>query len=254
MMKSKKWLVALSVAGLIAASGVVMAATADKQAADNKRPCFSQKGDFVHRGDMKGFKQNHQALLDLLKIDGATFKSELKAGKTMAAIAQEQGVSEKQLTAFMTEKMTQRIDEGVKAGRIDTDRADKMKANMDQRISDMINGKARMHRGEHKRGPGMFQDAQLLDLLKVDAKTLRNEMKAGKTLVAVANEKGVSEQDLKALMVERMTQRIDEGVKAGRIDTDRADKMKANMDQRISDMINGKCPQPRQKHDPKPQV
>lgn len=242
MMKSKKWLMALSVAGIVAASGVVMAATSDKQDAETQRPAFTQTERFAHKGDMKGFKEDRQALLDLLKIDAETFRSEIKAGKTMVEIAKEHGVSEKKLSKFMTDRMTKHIEEGVKAGRLTTEQADKMKKEMPQRISDIINGKAPMPMGDRHRGPGIFKDPELMALLKVDAETLRSELQAGKTLVTVASEHGVSEQELKSFMIEKMSKRIDEGVKAGRIDTDRADKMKANLDKHVTDMINGKAP------------
>lgn len=252
MTKSKKWLVAVSVAAIFAVSGAVMAATSSdtQNPQDCKRPSATQK---VHNGEMKkNFKADRQALLDLLKIDGETFKAELKAGKTMVTIAKEHGVSEKKLKSFIVDQRTKRIDEGVKAGRITAERADKMKNNMEQRVSDMINGKAPMHRGDRMRHH-MFANEELLALLKIDAETMRNELKAGKTLVAIADERGVSEQQLKDVMVKSMTQRIDKGVETGRIAAEKAEQMKANLDQRVSDMINGKGHMFDRKHGQRPQ-
>lgn len=66
-------------------------------------------------------------------------------------------------------------------------------------------------------GVGPMENPKLLALLQVDENTLRTEREAGKTLVVIANEHGVSEQLLKELMIAERTQRIDEDVKEGRI-------------------------------------
>jgi len=91
---------------------------------------------------------------------------------------------------------------------------------------------------EHK----MMDNTALIEFLKVDAQTLKNDREAGKTLVAIAEEHGVTEQALKDFMIGQMTQHCDEAVAAGRIPADKAEKMKANMDERVSNMINGKRP------------
>lgn len=239
MSKNKKWFLALGVATIMTANGIVMAAaTTDKQeSADNKRPAAAGK-HFKHKR-MAG--ANHTELLALLKIDADTFKAELKSGKSLLTIAKERGVSEQTLNAFMVKQMTQRIDAGVKAGKLTADQAEKMKAGMEQRVANMIKGEGRMHMGQKMRHH-KFDNSAVLKLLNIDQATLRAEMKAGKSLVAVAKERGVSEQALKDTIVNQMQQRIDAGVKAGKISADKAKEMKANMEQRVSDMLNGKGP------------
>ncbi|MEG6586750.1 hypothetical protein [Dendrosporobacter sp. 1207_IL3150] len=242
MNKNKKWLIALSVATMITANGLVMAATSNQQTADDNKPrhTFADKRDFGKRGDMKAFHADKTELLKLLKIDEQTFKDEIKAGKTLVNIANDHGVSESELKSFMIEKMTNRINESVNSGRLTADKADKMKADMDKRVTDMINGKGPMHGQRPMHGKMLFENTKLLELLKVDAQTLKSEMKAGKTLVTIAKEHGVSEKKLKDFMVKQMKQHIEEGVKAGRISDEQAKKMKTDMDKKVSDMINGK--------------
>lgn len=252
MTKGKKWFIAASVAALFAVNGAVMAATtADKQdVSDFRRPHFAQDCEFGPKDDIHmKFREDHQALLDLLKIDDATLRAERKAGKTLLTIANEHGVSEQALKDFFTAKMTARIDEGVKVGRISAEKAEEMKANMPQRIDNIINGKFPFHKGDRPmRGPGMFEDEKLLSLLKVDSDTLKSELRSGRTLVSIAKEHGVSEKKLKDFFVRTMTQRIDEDVKAGRLTAERAEQMKADLDKHVSDMINGKGPQPGPRH------
>jgi predicted transcriptional regulator len=98
-----------------------------------------------------------------------------------------------------------------------------------------------MHRG-HGLGHHKMDNSALLTLLNIDQETFRNEMKAGKTLVAIAQEHGVSEQVLKEAILGQMNQRIEDRVKSGKLSADKAEEMKANMEQRVTDMINGKGP------------
>ena len=248
MTKNKKWIVAVSVATMMAATSLVMAAAQTTQESpQGKRPAVSSQGDFVKKGGMRGHHGNHKALLEFLQIDAEALKAARQEGKTLAAIAQEKGISEQQLKDFMIKQMTQRIDEGVKNGRIPADKAEQMKANMDQRVTDMINGKHPMG-GKMMMKHAPFKDSQLLELLNIDEDTLKSELKAGKSLVEIAKERGVSEQQLKEHMIKQMTQRIDEGVKNGRIPADKAEQIKENMQQRVSDMINGKGPMHERKH------
>lgn len=244
MNKKRTWLLALSLATMVAAGGVVMAAnTVDQQ--DNSTGKWQQtqanKGDFAKRCGMKGFHADKQALLDFLKIDKETFKGKVKDGKTLAAIAKEQGISEQALTEFMAKQMSARIDQAVKEGRLPDDKATQMRANIDKRVAAMINGKVPLH-GYGLMRPAPFDQAKLLDLLKMDKESFKTEMRAGKTLVIIAKEHNVSEQKLTAFMTKQMTERINADVKAGRIQEKQAEQMKANMKKHITDMINGKAP------------
>lgn len=233
MNRSKKWFLALSMATMVAANGLAMAATADNSGqAGNGRPAAAEHG-FRHKHG-HGQAQDRTALLTFLKIDKETFRSEMKAGKTLAAIAQQQGISEQELKNFMIQQMSQRIEQGVKDGKLTAEQAEKMKQNMDKRATDRINGNVPM------RGHRFVDNKELLSLLKVDAQTFRAEMKAGKSLAVVAKEHGVAEQTLKDFLLKQMQQHLDDAVKAGRVSADKAETMKAGMEQRVDNMMNGK--------------
>jgi hypothetical protein len=125
-----------------------------------------------------------------------------------------------------------------------------MKTNMAERVTKLINGKGPMQHGPMA-GHAPFENDKLLAFLKIDAETLKNELKAEKTLVAIAGEQGVSEQALHDFLVEQMTERLEAGVKDGRITADQAEKMKANMAERVTKLINGEGPMHRG-HGPMP--
>lgn len=239
MNKNRKWLLALSVAGLITANGIVMAAadTEQQDGAKTQRPAFTDR--MKHDG-MRAHKGEIKPLLDLLHIDTAAFKTEMQSGKTLLVIANEHGVSEQKLKDFMKDQMTQHLDKAVADGKITQDKADKMKGSMDERINKMINAKAPMHDGKHKMAK--FDHKELLALLKMDNDTLKAEMKSGKNLAEIANEQGVSEQTLKDSIKQQMIQHLDQAVQNGKMAQDKADTMKAKMDERIDKMIHAKRP------------
>lgn len=253
MKRQKMWFLALSVATMLTANGIAMAATStDSQgAAQGKRPAAAGQREPGKKDGMKGFHGENKALLEFLKIDGQTLKAELKEGKTLVAIAKEKGISEKELKKFMVDQMSKRMDEAVKAGRVPDNKPVPTKADMEKHVSDMINGKGPMQ-GHHSQGHAApFDNSKLLGLLKLDEQTFKAQMKDGKTLAAIANEQGVSQQTLKNFMMQEMSQRIDAGVKEGRIEADKAAQMKAGMEKHVTAIINGQGPM--HKHGQKPQ-
>ncbi|MCX7781877.1 MAG: hypothetical protein N2491_13420 [Negativicutes bacterium] len=230
MNKNKKWFLAIGMATMLAANGLVMAAdTQDRQDEQTgKRPAAAARSEFGKKGGMKGFHGDNKALVEFLKLDEQSFKAARQQGKTLAQIAKEQGIAEQDLKDFLVKQMT---------------------ANIEQRVTDMINGKAPM-RGHGPKGHAPFASSQVLELLKLDKETLKTEMKNGKTLATIAQEQGVSEQELKDVLVKEMNRRIEEGVKAGRIPVDKAEQMQRNAEQRVADMINGKAPMHKQGQKP----
>ncbi|MDU2065348.1 MAG: hypothetical protein E6713_10965 [Sporomusaceae bacterium] len=106
-------------------------------------------------------------------------------------------------------------------------------------------------KGHPKPGGGPMENPKLLTLLQVDENTLRAEREAGKTLVIIANEHGISEESLKEFMIAERTQHIDEDVKEGRISACQAQRIKADLEEHIVREINDPGPLPG-KHRPGP--
>lgn len=236
MNKKTKWLLVLSLATTIGGSGIVMAATTANQQRDMKA-CHSM-GQHMRPGG-----QNHRAMLELLKIDEATFRSELKAGKSLGQIAVEHGASEQAVIDMVKQHMTERIEEGIKSGRLTAEQGAKRKDDVGQRAEQMVKsapgprgGFGLGKFGQHPMGNGQ-DHKELLELLKIDENTLRSEFKAGKTLGQIAVEQGVSEQEVIDLKIQHMTNRIEEGVKAGRLTEEQGAQMKADVEQRAEQMV-----------------
>lgn len=228
MNKKSKWLLALGLATIMTSSGIVMAATASEQGAA-KEGMFGAHRMGKHMKHEGHGKMDHTALLELLKIDEATFKTELKAGKTIAQIATEHGVSEEAVTALVKEQMTKRVEEAIESGRIPAERAAEMKSKIAQHAEQMI-----------KSGPKMMQKidtTELQKLLGIDDKTLREEFKSGKSMATIATEHGVSKEQVTEVCKQIAVRHIDEAVKAGRIPADKAEQLKAKISQNADKLI-----------------
>jgi hypothetical protein len=98
--------------------------------------------------------------------------------------------------------------------------------------------------GRHGRG-GLFgagvASEALTDLLQIDAQELRTQLRDGATLADIAEAQGVAVEDVVAVLVAEVTERIDNAVEAGRIDQAEADEKLADVTERIEDMVeNGR--------------
>ena len=90
-----------------------------------------------------------QATADSLGIDLDQLWTDVWGGKTIAEAAQAQGVGADKLTEALEAKAIEHIDEDLAAGRITQARADELKADLDTRIADLINGQVGGGWGDH---------------------------------------------------------------------------------------------------------
>ncbi|RNB81461.1 hypothetical protein EDM59_22795 [Brevibacillus nitrificans] len=186
-----------------------------------------------------GYEKNEE-LLTLLNLDAAKLSEELKAGKTLAQVAEAQGVDEDDVIALLVKQQEDKLAEAVKAGKLTQEQADKMNENAADRVKEQLEN---THQGK---GPGGFgfgggfgyeKNEELLTLLNLDAAKLSEELKAGKTLAQVAEAQGVDEDDVIALLVKQEEAKLAEAVKAGKLTQEQADKMTENSAERVKAMV-----------------
>ncbi|MGO0062744.1 hypothetical protein ACTID9_22435 [Brevibacillus fluminis] len=197
-----------------------------------------QLGDHGHgRGFSKGFVNNAE-LLALLKLDANQLHEQLKAGKSLAEIAQAQGVSTDALTSLLAKQRDQKLAEAVKNGKLTIEQADRIKANSAQRIKQFIESK---HDGRmHGKGFGLRNNAELLALLKLDADQLKEQLKAGKSLAEVAQAQGVTKDDVVKLLIAQRTKTLDEAVASGELTQEKANQIKSELADRINRFVEKK--------------
>ncbi|BBH24687.1 hypothetical protein Back11_60320 [Paenibacillus baekrokdamisoli] len=172
-----------------------------------------------------------QEVLDLLKLDRNTLRDKLKAGQTLAQIAQSQGVSREDLKKALTNAFSKRQDE--------------MKQHFQKNLDLIVDGKFQPGKWQGK-GPasgyiiGRGNDlSALAKQLGISTEALHQAMASGKTLAELAKEKGVNVQKLIKVQKQIIVDRINQAVKDGRLTQAQADKQIAHTDQFAENIVNG---------------
>lgn len=98
-----------------------------------------------------GLEDRLQAAADVLGMDVADVAARLRAGATLAELAQEQGVNADELVDVLVADAQERIDQAVANGRIDDEKAATLAERAEDRINRFVEEGAR-----HRPGPGRF--------------------------------------------------------------------------------------------------
>ena len=105
-----------------------------------------------HRGGPhRGLGHHLEAAAEVLGLTTEELAAELRAGKTLAAIAGEHDVEVSAVVDTLVAEANERIDAAVEDGKLDQERADELKAELPDRITTMVNegrpAKGRFHHG-----------------------------------------------------------------------------------------------------------
>lgn len=242
------------------------ATTVETPAGDTGTGTDADARDEGHRGGPMGDRGHGMGrgigvLTETLGLSPEELRAAFAEGASLADIAAEQGVSTEDLKAALTQSMTEHLDQAVADGRLTREEADAKVAEMDSHIDEMINqapgeGGHRMdgegHHGHHgDRGPRGFGPDALAEALGLTHDELHQGLQDGRTVAELAAEQGVSESDLVDSLVAAATEHIDEQLAQGEIDAATADARKAELEERVTAMVEGEMPfaGPRPGHD-----
>ncbi|MFC5530390.1 hypothetical protein [Cohnella yongneupensis] len=201
-----------------------------------KAAISATSGDFKGHGGKEGFGDRRQVVsqevLDLLKLDKAAFSDKIKAGATLAEIAEQQGVSRESLKKAMTDAFNKQLEE----------RKQEYADNLDKLIDSDL--KASGHKFEkfdmvERSNIDLSSVATALGISTVDLKTSLGE---GKSLADMAKEKGVDVQKVIDAIAASMTSNINQAVKDGKLTQDEATKRLAEVPTIASKVVNGAMP------------
>ena len=149
------------------------------------------------------------------------------------AVASKLGVERSALDTAMKDAGDDVTAQMVDDGKITQEQADLMKSHIEDGPGFGIRGFGMMmgRRGGHWGGPmggGMCDQAALAEQLGMTTDELTAELKAGKTIAELAEEKGV---DLEAARIEAMKKQMQQAVEAGTLTQEQADWMLQGMEQ-----------------------
>lgn len=158
--------------------------------------------------------------------------------------AQQLGVSPSALSDALKNAVKHQIDAAVAAGRLTKAQGDALKARIDSGKLPFGLGLGLGFPGHHDFGGfGLFGqlDAAATYLGLTEAQ-LRTQLSNGKTLAQVAKDQNKSVSGLVDAMTASANKQLDAAVAAGRLTKTQADQISKDLDERITDLVNGKRP------------
>lgn len=246
-MRVKGWLSGAVVAALLGGLLLVGVTSLKASAAGNNPAGLAVQGIF-HKEIAMRMVCGITEIADFLGISRGELTEALQSGKSIVQIAAEKGIGEQQLVDFMAEKYSCKIDQKVADGKITTDQADKLKQSMAERIKADLNradigpkGKMAPKDGlgmGMQMGRGMGDMEDLAEYIGISKEDLIAARQSGKSMVQIAGEKGIGEQQLVDYLMEKFNTKIDQKVTDGKITSEQAGQLKQSMAERIKARLN----------------
>ena len=152
--------------------------------------------------------------------------------------AKQLGIDSGKLEDAIRTALANRVDRAVAAGTITKEQGDALKARIQSQDTPLFGGGFRGGPHVHEFGPAGHLSAAA-DYLGVTEEQLRADLAAGKSLADVAKEKGKSVDGLVDALVADVTTKLDDAVKAGKLTDAQRDAIAANLEERVTALVNG---------------
>jgi ribosomal protein S20 len=238
----KKFLVALTTAGLLVAGGAGVAAAAGSGSGSGSTTSSAHRG--LHARKQKLAAQALKIAADKIGVSTADLKAALKSGKSVADVAKSKNVDPADVVTALVHAADTKIDKAVTNNKLSADKAAKLKANLTDRATKLVNN---AHRNQaHRKGERYGRRANLVkqggkiaaDTIGVSPQALRTAVKSGKSVAEVATSKGVDPQTVINAIVNAATTKIDQAVTNGKLSADRAATLKSKLTDGVTKRVN----------------
>ena len=245
-MKKKALFAAMS-AGLLAGSGAGfvlgvpgLTSAAGDVDTDSIGERSSEGRDGRHgRGKGKGGKMgSSETLATALGVDTETLRSEFAAGKSIAAIAAEQGIAIDTVVAALVADLEAHLDEHVANGSLTENEANEKLASAEDRISEKVNEVPPARDGKSGPRRGAHLPTAVLEMLGIDGRALREAFAEGKSVAEIAEENGVEITDIVDMLVDERATYLTEHVADGSLTEDEAAEKLEAMEAKITERLN----------------
>lgn len=197
----------------------------------------------LRAGGPGGMHDDLSVAATYLGLRESELQTKLRSGKTMAEVANAtDGKSTDGLIDALVAAAKQNIAADVSIGRLTQTQADGILSGLKQHITARVNSTGPPGEPHGRGGPhgGLDAAATYLGLSQSD---LMNQLRSGKTLGAIADATaGKAKAGLIAALVADEKSRLTRAVKDGRLTQSQADGMAANIESRVTNLVNGKLP------------
>lgn len=247
---NRPWLAAIGLAGVLAAgalgAGVVMAQepgdsspTPTPETAPSDLPPLGDCGPFGHHA--AGFV-GLAAIVQASGLDREVFGQGFQDGQTVREALEANGLDPDTVVSDALGIIQDRVDRAVQNGTIDSNRADEIMANAEERLNNLLDTTPQPHPGpgpgHHRRGPAFAALGAAADAIGITPQELRDALANGQTVADVAESHGVDVQEVIDAILQPAFDRIDNAVENGRLTADEAETKKAELTDRVTDLVN----------------
>ncbi len=160
-------------------------------------------------------------------------------------LAQKLGIGRDQLVQAMRDAANETIDQAVQEGRLTQDQAQRLRDRISQAEPGFPWGRHGGRWGvKAAHGVVLQSAAQVLGMSSDD---LTAQLRQGKSLAQIAQEKGISTDDFKSRLLSQVDQQLAQLVQQGRLTQQQADGLKQSIQNNIDAIVNAHgrpCPMP----------
>ena len=205
------------------------------------------------RHGIAGFALDLDAAAAYLGLERDALVGELRDGKSLADIAKAHGKAVDGLVGALVAAAKKHLDARVAAGTLTADQAKAIEANLDQRMTDLVEATpphlGRLGLGGPsgvKLGFGVLGSlvSTATSYLGVSEDELRSELRDGKSLAEIAKAHGKTADGLVEALVSAAKKALDERVAAGALTRDQADTIESSLEPAVRSMVEGTFPEP----------
>src|SRR5437868_4677467 len=226
----KKLVAAVTVAGVLLAGGSAAYAQSDGSGGSGASGA-AQQGRRGH-----GARLALRTAATTIGVSSQDLAGQIRGGKTVAAVATEHNVDPAGVVNAVVAALTQQIDRAAAQGKIDGNRADQAK----QKLPDFANRFVNETKSKRGRGRAILKDAAnaAAKEIGVSVADLKQARKDGKSIAQVAKDHNKSVDDVVNAIVKQATSDIDQAVKDGKLDSNKADQIKQKLPDRAKQLVN----------------
>ncbi len=216
----KKLLASMTVAGLLVAGGATAAGAAGPGGSGGK--------------GHGGIRVAGQTAAATIGVSPEELRSQIRSGKTIAQIATDHGVDPNIVVNAVVTALTQRIDQKAAAGTVDANRAEQAKQKLPDFANRFVN-ETKPHRGYRILKDAAKAAAKEIGIPEAE---LKDAIKNGKSIAQVAKDHDKSVDDVVNAIVKAATSDVDQAVKDGKLDSNKADEIKKKLPDRVKKLVN----------------
>lgn len=175
------------------------------------------------------------AVSDYLGLPGEDIREAREGGASLAQLAEQQAVSVDGLEAVIVADASEHLDEAVADGRISEDRAQDMLSELEDRVSEMVQSTDAPQR-DGRGGGGVIREA-VASYLDTPVDEIREQREDGTSLAQIAESEGKSAEGLEQAIITAAQEKTSDAVESGRLTQAEADERLAELESRVSEMI-----------------